>query len=175
MPLVILLPLLLIALVMPIVLVPLALVQRYRAGKSRRVARPWLATLNAGTLVISVLCFLAGVAFTSLWVTKAFPFALAGLAGGCLLGILGLALTRWERTPDGLHYTPNSFLALAVTLLVAARLAYSLWRVWQGWSLAAGERAWLIDSGIPGSLAVGGIALGYSLAYWIGVSRWARQ
>jgi hypothetical protein len=175
MPLVILLALLLIALVAPIVLVPLALVQRYRAGASRRVARRWLATLNAVTLAASVLFFLAGAAFTSLWVPKVFPFALAGLAGGCLLGILGLALTRWERAPDGLHYTPNSFLALAVTLLVAARLAYSLWRIWQGWGLDVGERAWLIDSGIPGSLAVGGIALGYSLAYWIGVSRLVRQ
>jgi hypothetical protein len=102
-------------------------------------------------------------------------YSLAGLAGGCLLGILGLALTRWEGAPGSLHYTPNWFLALGITLLVTARLAYGMWRLWQGWGLGVEERAWLIESGVPGSLAAGAIVLGYSLTYWIGVGRQARR
>ena len=175
MPLVILLVAPLVALVLAIVLMPLGLVQRYRAGTARRVARRWLATLNVGTLSFSVCLFLGGAAMTSFWVPNALPYALAGFAGGCLLGILGLALTRWEGAPGSLHYTPNRFLALAITLVVTARLAYGVWRLWQGWGLGVDERAWLIESGVPGSLAAGAIVLGYSLAYWIGVSRRARR
>jgi hypothetical protein len=167
-PLVILFALL-IALALAIVLMPLGLVQRYRAGTARRGARRWLATLNVATLSFSVLLFIGGAAITSIWVPNALRYSLAGLAGGCLLGILGLALTQWERAPGSLHYTPNKFLPLVITLLVTARLAYGVWRLWQGWGLGVDERAWLIESGLPGSLAAGAIVLGYSLSYWIGV------
>ena len=53
--------------------------------------------------------------------------------GGCLLGLLGLALTRWEHTPRALHYTPNRWLILIITLVVSARLLYGIWRIWHGW------------------------------------------
>jgi hypothetical protein len=154
---------------------PIGLVQRYRAGTARRPARRWLATLNVATLSVSVLVFLVTVGITSFWIPNALPYSLAGLASGCLLGMLGLALTRWERATDRLHYTPNRMLALAITLLVTARLVYSLWRVVHGWNLGVDERAWIVQSGIPGSLAVGAIVLGYSLTYWIGLSRQTRQ
>ena len=42
-------PLILLLLLVPIVviaLMPVILIQRYRAGKARRQARPWVATLN---------------------------------------------------------------------------------------------------------------------------------
>lgn len=175
MPLLILLFVPLLALVVAIVLMPLGIVQRYRAGTARRPARRWLATFNVVTLAISVCLFLGGAAFTGLWVPKALPYSLAGLAGGGLLGILGLALTRWEGAPDRLHYTPNRLLALAITLLVVARLAYGVWRLSQGWGFSVDERAWLVEAGVPGSLGVGAIVLGYSFAYWVGVSRRAHR
>jgi uncharacterized membrane protein YidH (DUF202 family) len=174
-PLVILPAVLLIALIVAIGLLPLGLVQRYRAGTARRAARRWLASLNAATLSFSAFLFLGGAAITSFWVPNALRYSLAGLAGGCLVGILGLAITRWEEAPGSLHYTPNRFLALVIILLVTARLAYGVWRLWQGWSLGVDERAWLIESGVPGSLAAGAVVLGYSLTYWIGVSRRASR
>lgn len=175
MPLVILLVLPLAAVAVAIVLMPIGLIQRYRAVTARRVARAWLAILNVGVLSFSVFFFLFSAALVNLWVRNALLYSVAGLAGGCLLGIVGLALTRWELGPGGLCYTPNRFLALGITLLVAARLGYGIWRLWNGWSLGTDDRGMLIESGVAGSLAAGAVVLGYSLAYWIGVSRRARR
>src|SRR6186997_1972270 len=99
--LVILLPLLLIA------LMPLILIQRYRVGTARRMARPWVATLNVVLMTFSAICFLAGASVTTVWVPNAVTGAAAGLALGAGLGIVGLVLTRWEPTAASLHYTPN--------------------------------------------------------------------
>lgn len=171
MPLLILLVVPLVALLVAFVLMPVGLVQRYRAGTARRAARTWFAGLNAATLWFSALFFLSGAAFTTIWIPKAFGYSIAGLAGGCLLGILGLALTRWEGAPGRLYFTPNRFLTLGIILLVTARLSYGLWRISEGWSLDAADRAWLKESGVPGSLATGAVVLGYSLTYWTGILR----
>jgi hypothetical protein len=174
-PLLVLIAVAFIAVVVAIALMPLGLVLRYRAETARRVARGWVATLNIAALSFSVLLFAGSAAFSSLWAPNALSYSLAGLAGGGLLGILGLVLTRWEGEPGRLHYTPNRFLALAITLVVTARLAYGLWRLWRGRGFEVDDRAWLVNSGVPGSLAVGALVLGYSLIYWIGVSRQARR
>jgi hypothetical protein len=150
---------------------PLLLVLRYRAGTMRRRARKWSATLNLGSLVLSVVLFLWVAAMTTLWVPKTFIYSLTGLLGGSLLGLLGLTLTRWEKTSHTLHYTPNRWLVLCVTLAVTARLLYGLWRVWHAWRNAGGNDSWLASAGVAGSMAVGAIVLGYYLTYWAGL-RW---
>ena len=103
-----------------IALVPLSIVLRYRAGTSRRRARSWIVTLNFTGLVVSVAFFLTAAAVSNVWVPDAFAYATAGLAIGGILGALGLGLTRWESAPGSLHYTPNRWLVLAITLVVAA-------------------------------------------------------
>jgi hypothetical protein len=169
--------LLALALVTPLVvlaLMPLGLVQRYRTGTARRVARGWVAALNVAGLSFSALLFIAGAAVTSLWVPNALSYSLVGLAGGCLLGWLGLALTRWERASGKLYYTPNRFLVLVIILVVIGRLAYGVWRLWQSWRGGGDQQIWLVQSAVPGSLAAGAIVLGYSLTYSFGVSRRTR-
>ena len=167
MPLLLLLALFLIA--APVVLVPLSLVLRYRAGTARRQARGWVAAINIFGLVLSVTLFLIGAAITTYWAPQAFAYSLLGLGGGIVLGIFGLWLTRWEHTYEGLHYTPNRVLVLAVTLVFTARVLYGFWRGWHAWNAAAGETSWLAAFGIAGSLAAGALVLGYYLAYWIGL------
>jgi hypothetical protein len=174
-PLLVLVAVALLTLVVVIALLPLAIVQRYRAGTARRVARRWVATLNVTTLALSVFFILVVAAITSFWVPNAFTYSVVGFAGGCLLGLLGLALTRWEGAPGRLHYTPNRLLVLAITILVTARLAYGFWRLWQTWRLGLDEGTWLAQSGVPGSLAAGAVVLGYSLTYGLGVSRQIRR
>jgi len=154
-----------------IALLPLALVQRYRAGTSRQLARGWLATVNVVGLAMSIVFFLTGAAMTSIWVPYALRYTVAGLAFGGMLGVIGLALTRWERGSRSLHFTPNRWLVLAITLLVTARVLYGFWRAWQSWRSAIDGGSWVIASGAAGALAAGALVLGYYLTYWIGVRR----
>lgn len=154
-----------------IALMPLSLFLRYRAGTARRPARRWVAAINLVAVAISVCLLLLVAAVMSAWVPVAFRYVLIGLAGGCLLGLLGLWLSRWEMTPRSLYYTPSRALVLAITLVVTARLLYGFWRSWHAWHSTPGDGSWLAASGAAGSLAAGALVLGYYLTYWAGVWR----
>jgi hypothetical protein len=160
---------------MPIVLMPLSLVLRYRAGTARRQARGWVAALNLVALAISTLLFMTGAALANIWVPNALRYSLLGLLGGFALGIIGLWLSRWERAPQSLHYTPNRWLVLAVTLVVTARILFGLWRGWHSWHHAPDDTPWLAAFGVAGSLAAGAVVLGYYVSYWMGVRRRLRR
>ena len=149
-----------------IALIPVSLIQRYRMATSRQRARGWLVAVNLTGLVLSAVMFLASAAVTSVWVPNALTYTAAGLAAGCLLGIVGLGLTRWEPSAGALHYTPNRLLVLGITLVVTARLVYGFWRGMHAW-----RAGMLSDSGVAGSMAAGAVVLGYYLAYWFGVRR----
>ena len=172
MPLLLLPVLLIVAIV---ALVPISLVQRYRMGTSRQRARGWLTTINLVGLALSAIVFLVSAAFATFWIPHAFTYSLAGFGIGCLLGIVGLWLTRWEPARDALHYTPNRLLVLAITLVVTARIAYGIWRSVHAWRTGVDDVYWLGVSGIAGSMAAGAVVLGYYLAYWIGVRRRFRR
>jgi len=157
-----------------IALTPLALVQRYRVGTARRRARRWSATINVAGLAFSSALLLAGAGITSLWVPNALTLTLMGFMSGCLLGLVGLAFSRWEPAPGSLHYTPNRWLVLGITLVVTARLAFGFWRSWHAWQATPDYGSWAAESGVAGSLAAGAVVLGYYLTYWLGVRRRVR-
>lgn len=90
-----------------IALIPISIIQRFRVGTSRRPARGWVAGLNLGAVTFSAALFIAGAYVTSRWIPEALTYTLAGLGVGALLGLLGIALTRWEYLSGRLHYTPN--------------------------------------------------------------------
>jgi amino acid transporter len=154
-----------------VLLAPISLILRYRAGRSRRQARRWAASLNLAALAVSVVLYLASAALTSVWAPLALRFALGGLLAGILLGLLGLVWTRWERRSDGLYFTPNAWLVLFVTLVVAARLAYGAWRLWDTRHMGFDHSSQVFGDSVRGSLTAGGIVLGYYLTYWSGVLR----
>lgn len=56
--------------------------------------------------------------------------------------------------------TPNRWLVLGVSLLLAARIALGLWLAWAD-GTQAGAIAWLTRGGL---LGVGGVLLGYACA-----------
>jgi hypothetical protein len=168
MPLLLVLPLIVVAL---IALVPFSLIQRYRMGTARQRARGWLALINIFGIGLSSVMFLAGTAFTSIWVPNAFPYSVAGFAAGLVLGALGLRLTRWEPAPGSLHYTPNRALVFAVTFLVTARIIYGFWRGVHTWRAGGDAGSWFGAAGLEGSMAAGAVVLGYYFCYWIGVRR----
>jgi hypothetical protein len=172
-----LVPVFIVLLLIPLIvaLTPLLLVQRYRLGTARQKARGWLISVNVVGLSFSAALFLVTAAITNIWVPRALPYALAGFGTGLALGLLGLALTRWEPTADALHFTPFRWLVLAITLVVSARILYGFWRGWQAWGTTPGETTWLEAAGFAGSLAAGAVVLGYYLAYWVGVRRRLRE
>lgn len=167
-------PLLLLLVLLPVavlLLMPLILFQRYRAGTARRQARAWIATFSLIAMSFSVMLFLVAAAVTTYWIPNAFAGAAAGLGIGCVLGMLGLLLTRWEFAPRHLHYTPNRWLVLVITVAVSARLLYGLWRSW-AFAQAGMHGATLVTAfGVPQSLGVGAAVLGYYLVYSAGL-RW---
>ena len=148
----------------------LSLVLRYRAGTARRRARPWAASLNVWLTGFSTVFFLSFTLLLSFWIGSAFRFVLIGLACGGILALLGLALTRWERRPDGLFYTPSRCLAVIITLAIAARFIYGWWRATHAGGSAAADQHWILSaSAMQLSLAVASGLIGYYLVYSIGV------
>lgn len=147
-------------------LLPLALLQRYRRGRARRRARGWAVRLNAWLLLGSAGLFVATAWLAGYWISAALAHATLGLALGVVVGIIGLWLTRFELDPPdarGLVYTPNRGLVLALTGLVALRLGYGLLQGWQLWRGSGDHASWLAHQG--SLLAVGGLLLGHYLAY----------
>jgi hypothetical protein len=168
-------PLLLLALLLllPVALalmMPFILLQRYRVGTARRLARPWVATLNVMAMTFSAIFFLLTAAITSAWIPRAFSSAAIGMAVGGALGIIGLWFTNWEATPRTLHYTPNRWLVLIVTLAITARVMYGFWRGWTTLRLAPDD-SFVTAFGVAGSLGVAAIVIGYYLAFGLGVRR----
>ncbi len=150
---------------------PFSLVQRYRAGVARRRGRPWLTAINLALLAFSCAFFLWVAALTNFWAPHAFAYSLLGLASGAILGALGLLVTRWEESPRALHYTPNRWLILILTIAVTARILYGFWRAWNAWQTRGVDESWLAAAGLAGSMAVGAVVLGYYFIYTAGVLR----
>jgi hypothetical protein len=151
-----------------VVLLSLAL--RYRAGTARRQGRRWVANLNVWMTSLSAVLFLSFTFLISFWLGTAFRFALIGMGSGGIVGFLGLAMTRWESQPEGLFYTPSRWLALLVTLAIAARFVYGWWHATHSGTSALGDQHWLMTaSGTELSLAVAAGLIGYYLVYSIGV------
>ncbi len=159
MPLLILIPALLAALfVLWALLFPLAIIQRYRHGKARRRVQPWAVRVNAWLLAASTLLFVAFAWVMERWIANALADAGIGLAVGGAAGFLGLALDRFEATPQGLFRTPNRWLVLGLSLLVAARIGIGLWLAWS--DAPSMHASALLSRG--GLLGVGGVLLGYA-------------
>jgi hypothetical protein len=158
-----------------IALIPISIVQRFRLGTARRQARGWVASVNVVGLLFSVMLFVLGALVTSRWVPGAFTYTLAGLGVGCVLGLLGTALTRWEYSGGRLQYTPNRWLVLTITLVVATRVLYGFWRSWHAWRASAETMAWVAASGAAESMSGGAVVLGYYFVFWAGVRARVRR
>jgi RsiW-degrading membrane proteinase PrsW (M82 family) len=158
-----------------IALIPVSIVLRFRAGTIRRRAIGWIITLNFVGTLLSVLLFLLAAAVSTNWVPGTLTYTAAGLAIGNLLGIAGLALTRWEVVSGRLHYTPNRWLVLLITLVVTARVGYGFYRSWEAWQATLDRMAWVAASGVATSMSAGAVVLGYYLVYWAGVRRRQRR
>ncbi|XQA77729.1 DUF1453 domain-containing protein [Xanthomonas sacchari] len=168
MPLLLAIPLaIVIALAVTAVLLPLSLLQRFRVGTARRQARGWLVAVQLWSALLSSVVVLVFALIAAHWWPGAATSALAGWGIGALLGALGIVATRFEPLPHGLHYTPNLWLVLGLTALVAVRIGAGLW---QGWRSLVDGAAWPTEGWMSHAslLAAAALLLGYACAYaWL--------
>lgn len=161
MPLILLIPLLVAGLfALWVLLLPVAVLQRYRFGKARRRVQPWVVRINAWLLAVSAFAFVAGGWVLGNWVDGALVDATVGLGLGVVVGLVGLGVDRFEWTPQGMFRTPNRWLVLGLSALLAGRIALGLWLAWSD-APGTGMAAWVTRGGLIG---VGGVLLGYAVA-----------
>ena len=158
-----------IALVIFVPLIAWRIYARFRrmVGRQRlsRI-RPWI-TLTIFPLLILMI----------LWVTR-FDGAregwlAAGLVVGMALAVFALRLTRFEASPEGLFYTPNAPLGIALTVLMVGRIGYRMYEVWAIGPALAPNNTEFVRS--PLTLVIFGVLAGYYIAYAVGLVRWRRR
>jgi hypothetical protein len=149
----------------PIIVVALLAIRMY--GRVRRnIGRQRLQRkrLIAGIIIFAVVtCVLLFVSFI-------YPRVLLGLGGGLALGgllaLVGLRLTRFEATPEGRFYTPNSYIGVALSVLFIGRLLYRLVLL-SSISDKPAQAPPLMQS--PLSFLVFGLLAGYYIGYYAGI------
>ena len=154
-----------------VALIPFSMIQRFRMGTVRRRARRWVTALNLIGVGTSAALFMAAALISSRWIPEAPAYTLTGLGAGSVMGLFGTVLTKWEYRGGRLEYTPNRWLVLVITGLVAARVLYGFWRGWYTWQGGLQSTDLIAASGVSGSMAAGAVVLGYYLTFWAGVHR----
>ena len=126
-------------------------------------ARPWIS-LSIFPLITVFLVIATQAHLERLWL-----LAIGG-AIGVALGVFGLRKTKFEVAADGLFYTPNAHLGIALSLVMFARILYRAFEVAiAGPDLANGMGN---HPATPLTLAIFGVLAGYYVSYAIGLLRW---
>jgi cytosine/uracil/thiamine/allantoin permease len=128
--------------------------------------RPWISVCLFPVLVLLL-------AFLSLQHSVALAALAGGLLAGSLLAVYGLRLTRFERTAEGLFYTPNAYLGVALSLLLVGRVLYRAIEVYAGGVPSTPDFSQFARS--PATLAIFGMLAGYYVAYAVGLLRWRHR
>ena len=105
------------------------------------------------------------------------PLAVAAELGGVLIGVAlavyGLRHTKYENTAEGLFYTPNAHIGIALSLLLAGRVAYRFFQMYV--SAAAFAQPPQDFARSPLTLLIFGTTAGYYAWYALGLIRWQRS
>jgi hypothetical protein len=139
---------------------------RFRRAVGRQrlsAARPWI-TLSIFSLVVVLLVYLVRAH------TDVLGWMAGGLAAGTLLGVYGLRATRFEPLEEGLFFTPNAYLGIALSLLFFGRMLYRVFEVYS--SQSSGAPVPPDFARHPFTLAVFGLLAGYYVTYAVGLLRW---
>lgn len=126
--------------------------------------------LNPGRLKVSVALF--GIVAAVFLLGGFFhPLAGAAMAGGLALAVpialYGLKLTKFEDTPQGKFYTPNTALGVGISALFVGRIAYRFIVLYSATDLQAAQMQPPFQS--PLTYFLLGLSAGYFIAYQTGV------
>ena len=125
--------------------------------------RPWI-TLTVFSLIIALFTLSTFVH------PERLVWFIVALACGGALSVYGLKLTTFEVTPQGLFYTPNAHLGIALSVLFVARIVYRLIEIYGfGTAPQIGSLDFVRS---PLTLAIFGLLAGYYIGYAIGLLRW---
>jgi hypothetical protein len=125
--------------------------------------RPWI-TLTVFPLLIIF------IGISTLAHPLSFVWLAAGACAGAALGVYGLSKTVFESTPQGMFYTPNAHIGIALSAVFTARVVY---RMFQLYSMDPNLQPSPNDfARSPLTLAIFGLLAGYYVAYAIGLVRW---
>jgi hypothetical protein len=128
--------------------------------------RPWI-TLIIFPLIVMLL------ALTAMTHPERLGWLAAGLAAGGALAVYGLRKTTFESTPQGMFYTPNAHLGIALSLLFVARIAYRLVEIYMLDPATPRDPQDFARS--PLTLCVFGLLAGYYIVYAAGLIRHAHR
>ncbi len=92
-----------------------------------------------------------------------------GIIGGIVLGFYGHKHTKFEATPQGLFYTPNAHIGIALSVVFIARIAWRLFELEEMSGRAVPPQDLAAS---PLTLAIFGALVGYYTAYGAGLLRW---
>jgi hypothetical protein len=153
--------------------VVLMIARRVARNIGRQPLRPGYMQFRIGLLsLIGVLFAIAALRDISLFGALA-----AGAAAGAVLGWFGLQHTKFEATAEGKFYTPHTYIGLAVSALLIARLAYRFLTVYPAMQTAAhdDQNPFAAFQRSPLTLAIFGVLIGYYVFYYVGVLRASRN
>lgn len=154
--------------IVPALLVPFfawRIYRRFRRSVGRQVVQPGRLKASIGIFSVITLAFALG----ALLYLPALEALAGGLALSIPLAVYGLRLTRFEITPGGGFYTPNTALGIAVSALFLGRIAYRFLVLYAAPGLQAPQAPLPFQS--PLTYFLFGLSAGYFIAYYTGVLR----
>jgi hypothetical protein len=138
--------------------------RRFRRNIGRQPLQPKrmvvrVVLMGLATLVVAAVSLLHTPSLISLGIA---------LVLGVPLAMLGLHLTRFETTPDGRFYTPNTYIGLGLSILFAARIVYrSVVLQTNAPTFTGAQSPAFMHS--PLTMFIFGLLASYTMAYYIGV------
>ncbi len=136
---------------------------RVRRNIGRQLFHPGRLKVSVGIFTTVVLIF-AATSYMNLPVVGALA---GGLALAVPIALYGLKLTKFEDTPQGKFYTPNTALGIGISSLFLGRLAYRFIVLYGATDLQTPQAPQAFQS--PLTFFLFGLSAGYFIAYQTGV------
>jgi hypothetical protein len=153
------------------VVVVLLIAWRLHSRIRRMIGRQKLSPVRPWINVVVFPVLIALLALGSHLQPPAVLCLAGGAALGIALGVVGLRLTRFEVTTDGLYYTPSAHIGVALSVLVVCRVA---WRFLSGGLPGPGAGAAPPPTPLtPLTLLLLGTLAGYYFTCAVGLLRWS--
>ena len=130
--------------------------------------RPWITIV-----IFPLLIVLLSLGAYSHHRPALFAAMAGGIIGGIVLGFYGHRHTKFEVTPEGLFYTPNAHIGIALSVLFVGRVLYRMFVLYSTNPYAPQSPNDFAAS--PLTLAIFGLLAGYYVTYAIGLISWRKR